>query len=180
VGYRGQPAARLNTSVTAFVHDWDRLRSGQRPPNAQVQNMIAGRTYGLEGWGTWQALPELRVAGGFMLLRKDLRVRPGSTDPEGPRALGNDPRHQMSLQLSWLGLPGQVFDLDLRRVGALPDPALPAYTAVDLRWTWRPAARWDIEFTARNLLDAAHTEFGTPANRAEIRRQALLRLRTAW
>ena len=115
-----------------------------------------------------------------MLLRKDLRVRPGSTDPEGPRALGNDPRHQASLQLTWLGVPGQVFDLDLRRVGALPYPAVPAYTAVDLRWTWRPAARWDLEFTARNLLDAAHPEFGTAASRAEIRRQALLRLRTTW
>ena len=180
LGYRGQGGPRLNTSLTAFLHDWDRLRSGQRPPNAQVQNMIAGRTYGLEGWGTWQALPTLRVAGGFMLLRKDLRVRPGSTDPEGPRALGNDPRHQASLQLTWLGVPGQVFDLDLRRVGALPYPAVPAYTAVDLRWTWRPAARWDLEFTARNLLDAAHPEFGTAASRAEIRRQALLRLRTTW
>lgn len=180
LGYRGQPAPRINASLTAFLHDWDRLRSGQRPPNAQVQNMIAGRTYGLEGWGTWQARPELRVAGGFMLLRKDLRVLPGSADPVGPRALGNDPRHQLKLQFSWLGQPGQVFDVDVRRVGALPNPAVPAYTAVDLRWTWRPAARWDIEFTARNLLDAAHPEFGSAADRAEIRRQALLRLRTTW
>ena len=179
LGYRGQPTALLNASLTAFVHDWDRLRSGQRPPNAQVQNMIAGRTYGLEGWGTWQALPALRVAGGFVLLREDLYVRPGSTDPEGPRALGNDPRHQGSLQFSWLGVPGQVFDLDIRHVGALPYPAVPAYTAVDLRWTWRPSARWELEFSARNLLDAAHPEFGG-ADRAEIRRQALLRLRTTW
>lgn len=179
LGYRGQPAATLNASLTAFMHDWDRLRSGQRPPNAQVQNMIAGRTYGLEGWGTWQALPALRVAGGFMLLRKDLRVLPGSADPEGPRALGNDPRHQTTMQATWLGLPGHVIELDVRRVGALPDPAVPAYTAVDLRWTWRPSGRWEVELAARNLLDAAHPEFGG-ADRAEIRRQALLRLRTTW
>lgn len=179
LGYRGQAAQRVNASLTAFLHDWDRLRSGQRPPNAQVQNMITGRTYGLEGWGTWQALPELRVGGGFVLLRKHLRLLPGSIDPLGPRALGNDPRYQASLQVTWLGLPGQVFDLDLRRVGALPDPAVPAYTAADLRWTWRPAARWDVEFTVRNLLNAAHPEFGG-ADRAEIRRQALLRLRTTW
>lgn len=180
LGYRGKPTARLNASLTAFVHDWYRLRSGQPPMNALVQNMIAGRSYGLEGWGTWQALPALRVAGGFMLLRKDLRVLPGSTDPEGPRALGNDPRQQGTLQATWLGLPGHVIDLDVRRVGALPYPAVPAYTAVDLRWTWRPSGRWDIELAARNLLDAAHPEFGAAADRAQIRRQALLRLRTTW
>lgn len=179
LGYRGKPAATLNASLTAFMHDWDRLRSGQRPPNAQVQNMIAGRTYGLEGWGTWQPLPALRVAGGFMLLRKDLRVLPGSADPVGPSALGNDPRYQAMLQASWLGQPGHVIDLDVRRVGALPDPAVPAYTAVDLRWTWRATGRWEVELAARNLLDAAHPEFGA-ADRAEIRRQALLRVRTTW
>jgi iron complex outermembrane receptor protein len=179
LGYRGKPATTLNASLTAFMHDWDRLRSGQLPPNARVQNMIAGRTYGLEGWGTWQALPALRVAGGFMLLRKDLRVLPGSADPVGPSALGNDPRHQTMLQASWLGVAGHVIDLDVRRVGALPDPAVPAYTAVDLRWTWRPTGRWEVELAARNLLDAAHPEFGG-ADRAEIRRQALLRLRTTW
>lgn len=180
LGYRGQPGPRLNASFTAFVHDWHRLRSGQPPMNAQVQNMIAGRTHGLEGWGTWQPLPALRLAGGFVLLRKDLRIRPGSTDPEGPRALGNDPRYQTTWQATWLGLPGHVIDVDVRRVGALPDPAVPAYTAVDLRWTWRPAARWDLELTARNLFEAAHPEFGAAADRAEIRRQALLRLRTTW
>jgi iron complex outermembrane receptor protein len=162
------------------VHDWDRLRSGQLPPNALVQNMIAGRTQGLEGWGAWQPAAALRVAGGFLLLRKDLRVRPGSTDPVGPSALGNDPRHQLTLQATWLAVPGHVVDLDVRRVGALPEPAVPAYTAVDLRWTWRPAADVEMEAAVRNLFDAAHPEYGALADRTEIRRQALLRLRWTW
>jgi iron complex outermembrane receptor protein len=180
LGYRGQPAADMNLSLTAFVHDWDRLRSGQLPPNALVQNMIAGRTQGLEGWGAWQPAAALRVAGGFLLLRKDLRVRPGSTDPVGPSALGNDPRHQLTLQATWLAVPGHVVDLDVRRVGALPEPAVPAYTAVDLRWTWRPAADVEMEAAVRNLFDAAHPEYGALADRTEIRRQALLRLRWTW
>ena len=41
----------LNYFVTVFHHRWDRLRSGQTLLNAlnvQVQNMIDGKTFGLE------------------------------------------------------------------------------------------------------------------------------------
>ena len=51
LGYRGQPTPELTLSVTGFYEAWDKLRSGQPPPNAMVQNMIDGHTSGIEALG---------------------------------------------------------------------------------------------------------------------------------
>lgn len=177
LGYRSQPSASLSYSVTAFQHHWDKLRSGQRPPGAQVQNMIEGKTWGLEAWGEWHAARHLRLAGGLSLLRKNLRVRPGSSDPEGPRALGNDPRHQWMLRAG-LNLPHrQELDVIVRRVGALPDPAVPAYTAVDLRFGWTVRPGVELSIVGQNLFDGSHPEFNATLNRREIPRNVALRVR---
>lgn len=177
LGYRAQPTPAFNYSGTIFLHDWDKLRSGQPPPNAHVQNMIDGTTYGAEAWATWQASPVWRLSGGVTMLRKDLHLRPGSTDPDGPRNLGNDPNHQWMLRWA-LNLPHrQELDVAVRRVAALPDPAVPAYTAVDLRYGWRLTQDVELSAVAQNLLDAAHPEFNAMLGRSEIGRSVLLRLR---
>lgn len=90
LGYRAQPTAALNYSMTAFHHDYDKLRSGQLPP-AEVQNEIERTTQGVEVWASYDATRTWRLSGGVTVLRKDLRVKPGSPDPVGPSALGNDP-----------------------------------------------------------------------------------------
>ena len=180
LGYRGRPSSVLNLSMTAYAHSWDRLRSGQVPPNAMVQNRIEGVTYGLEGWATWQPASTWRLSVGFTQLHKALHVEPGSSDPEGPRALGNDPGHQVTAQLALDLSATQELDLLVRRIGALPDPALQAYTAVDLRWGWRAGPRLDVELIGQNLFDPAHPEFGRVAGRSELPRQLLLRLRVSW
>lgn len=180
LGYRGQPSPVLNLSMTAYVHNWERLRSGQVPPNAMVQNRIEGHTHGLEGWATWQPASNWRLSIGFTRLLKSLRIEPGSTDPEGPRVLGNDPGHQVTAQLALDLTSTQELDLLVRRIGALPDPALEAYTAVDLRWGWRAGPRLDVDLIGRNLFDPAHPEFGSVAGRAELPRELQLRLRVLW
>ena len=126
LGYRVQWAADWSGSATAFVTDWQRLRSGQPPPDAQVQNMIEGRTYGLEGWAQWQVRPAWRLSAGFTTLKKDLALRPGSTDPVGPSNLGDDPSFQWSLRATLNPADGQELDVALRRVASLPQAAVPA------------------------------------------------------
>lgn len=176
IGHRAQPWPAISYSLTLFHHDWQRLRSGQVPPNAQVQNRIAGSSRGLEAWAQWQAMRWLRLEASVSALGKNLRVEPGSNDPEGPRALGNDPRHQWSLRAQ-LDLPArQELDLALRRIGALPDPALPAYTALDLNYGWRPRADWRLSLSGRNLLGGQHAEFGTAPGRARFGRSVFLQL----
>jgi iron complex outermembrane receptor protein len=177
LGYRAQLSRAVSFSVTAFYQEWDKLRSGQLPPNAQVQNKIYGNSSGVEAWATWQPLPQWRLSGGITTLHKDLRLRPDSADPVGPRALGNDPDYQWMLRSAFDLPERQEFDIMVRRVDALPSPSVPAYTAVDLRYGWHIDDRIEISATVRNLLDAAHAEFNAAPDRSEIGRSMLLQLR---
>jgi len=177
LGYRAQPMPELSYSVTAFYQQWDRLRSGQPPPNAQVQNMIDGSTSGMEAWFSWQPLRQWRLTGGMTTLHKDLRLKPGSTDPVGPSALGNDPNYQWMLHSAFRLAERHEFDVTVRRVAALPTPSVPAYTAVDLRYGWRINTSFSIAVIVRNALDPSHAEFGTAPGRSEIGRSAFLQLK---
>jgi iron complex outermembrane receptor protein len=110
-------------------------------------------------------------------LHKNLRVAPGSTDPTGPSALGNDPDYQWTLRSSFDLPRRQEFDIMVRRIDDLPEPDVPAYTAVDLRYGWRVNERVALSVAVRNLLDAAHPEFDAAADRSEIARSMLVQLR---
>ncbi|HEV7577631.1 MAG TPA: TonB-dependent receptor [Caldimonas sp.] len=177
LGYRGRPLRDLTLSVTGFYEVWNKLRSGQLPPNAMVQNMIDGNTSGVEAWSTWQVAPSWRLSGGLTTLHKDLRLKPGSTDPVGPSNLGNDPHYQWTAR-SAFDLPRrQELDIMVRRVAALPEPSVPAYTAVDARYGWRVAPTLEVALAVRNLLDAAHAEFNAAPGRNEIGRSVLLQVK---
>jgi len=177
LGWRAQPGSELNYSVTLFRHDWDRLRSGQRPPNALVQNMIEGVSYGAEAWGQWQPRDWLRFSGGLTLMRKDLHLLPGSLDPDGPRNLGNDPKVQWQLRTD-LRLSGrQEMEVALRRVGALPYPPVPAYTALDLTYNHSLGRDLALSVSGQNLLDRGHPEINAAPGRSEIVRAVFVQLK---
>jgi iron complex outermembrane receptor protein len=175
IGYRAQPTGRLSYSVAAFYSEYDKLRSGQTPNllalvPAYVQNMMYGTTYGVEAWGAYQATDWLRLSGGLLELRKDLRLDPASTDPEGPRSLGNDPEHQWNLRATFTPNPHHELDVMVRNIGRLPDPVVPAYTAVDMRYGWRPVREAELILAVQNLFDSRHPEFGPSGARAEFQR----------
>ncbi len=177
LGWRAQPSAAFTYSATLFYHRWDRLRSVEPPPSAHVQNMIEGDTYGLETWGTWQVRPSWRLSAGLTTIEENLHLKPGSIDPAGPRNLGNDPKFQWTLRSSFNLPHQQELDLSVRRVDALPAPAVPAYTALDLRYGWRVRPGLELSVTAQNLFDDAHPEFGNAVSRSEFEPSVLLRLR---
>jgi iron complex outermembrane receptor protein len=175
IGYRTQPFARLTLSMTAFLHEFDRLRSGQTPvfatlTPAYIQNMMEGRVSGVEAWATFQASDGWRLGGGLVELRKELRLEPGSTDPDGPSALGNDPEHQWMLRSMMNPVPQVDFDLVVRGASRLPDPPVPAYTAVDARLGWHASKALELFVVGQNLFDPSHPEFGAAPGRSEIPR----------
>lgn len=175
VGYRAQPSPRLSYSVTAYHHKYDDLRSLEGVAPAVIANMMEGRTHGIELWGTWQAAPWWRLGAGLNVLQKNLRFKPGSTDTRLQGA-GNDPHHKMTLRSSMNLGPRSELDINLRSVAALPNPAIPSYTALDIRWAWQFSKDLELSLTGFNLLDRRHLEFGSATTRGEIARSFLVKL----
>lgn len=168
LGYRVQPQRRVSLDFTAFYHVYDNLRSfefGPRETNGAFvvtpivfDNKYRGITsggsaavgYQLTQWWRWNA--------GYTLLLKDLDRSSGSTDPTPGE--GNDPTHQFFIR-SLVDLPrGFEFDATLRYVDDLPDPFVPSYLVMDLRFGWRPTQNLELAVVGQNLLDNQHPEFG--------------------
>ena len=164
LGYRASFASRFSFSATAFLHDWDRLRSGTTPP-LELQNKISGRVSGTEMWGTYQASERWRLMAGLTTLHENLDLEPGSTDPVGTEnvTLRNDPSRQYMLRSSFQLAARQELETLVRHVSSLPNPVVPGYTAVDLRYGWRPSRGLELSVTAQNLFDPGHAEFATSA-----------------
>jgi iron complex outermembrane recepter protein len=178
IGYRAQASSTLSYSVTAFYHDFDKLRSLEPLPGGGfvIANGVEGTTRGIEGWGAWQATKSWRFSAGGMYLDKDLKSRPGSLDPTGPAAQGNDPEYQWQLRSSLNLTDRHEFDVIVRNVGSLPNPAVPAYVAVDAWLGWRVSRSVELSLTLQNIFDSEHPEFGAPATRSIFERGAFLKL----
>ena len=154
LGYRGQPDTRFSYSLTAYHHRHESLRTQSLSPAGPVlENNGEGETTGIEGWGTWRPADRWRLSGGFVRQRQSLRTRPGTVDLLAPGSLGNDPRGWLVLRAGFDLTPAHDFDLMLRRVGALPDPHLSGYTAVDARLAWRARRNVELALAVQNLFD---------------------------
>jgi iron complex outermembrane receptor protein len=174
LGYRAQPTPRLSYSLTAFHHDYRRLRGGTPAPSF-VENRLSGVVEGLEAWGTFSATPNWRLSGGLVELRKSMRSLPG-TSPNSIADLGNDPKHQWKLRSS-VDLPHRVeFDVLVRHVSALPEPVVARYTATDLRLGWRATPKLTVSLLGQNVFDPRHIEYGAMNAANEIPRSIFLML----
>jgi iron complex outermembrane receptor protein len=181
VGYRAQVTASTSYSLTAFHHRFPNLRSVEpSSPGPMIANGIRGRVTGLEGWGSYRALPNLVLSGGFTLLDQSLAVRPGFVNVGGFAALGNDPKRTALVRASWDISPRHELDVTLRHTGALPDPAVPAHTALDARLGWHVSHSLEVALGVRNAGER-YAEFGQPAVRALLERSYYVKLSwKAW
>jgi iron complex outermembrane receptor protein len=170
LGYRIQPHRRVTVDIATFYNVYDDLRSlefgtpqlvgGVVQVPVRAGNFLEGETYGFETGVGVQLADPWRVRAGYALLKKDLRLEPGSRDQTGGAFEGNDPEHQFFLR-SMVDLPrGWEFDAGMKYVDALPQPAIPSYWLLDLRLGWRPCPNWEFAVVGRNLLQRQHQEFG--------------------
>jgi iron complex outermembrane recepter protein len=180
-GYRGQPSKRLNLSATLFRAEYDDLRTTELttsgPPAATYGNRMAGVVRGIELWGTWQPAPAWRLQASLNRLWQDLRVEPGSLVPNAVQLTeGTNPGRRSHLSAAWDLGPASELDISVRYVSKLPLPLVPSYTAVDLRWGWRPAQNIEVSLNIRNLNGGGHGEFTAQATRSELDRAVLAKL----
>ncbi len=178
VGYRAQPAPQATYSISVFHNIYDRLRSVEPAPGGGVVlgNKMEGTGDGLEAWGSYQAARIWRLSAGAFFLRQRLRLKPDSGDTN-VSAAGNDPAHQWLLRSS-LDLTNRTeLDIAVRRVGALPNPSVPAYTAADFRYAWRVLRELELALVGQNLFASSHAESGNAATRSELARGAYVKLK---
>src|SRR6266852_1746548 len=175
VGYRAQPSPQATYSISLFHNIYDKLRSVEpvSATSSVLGNKMEGTANGLEAWGSYQAATNWRLSAGAFLLRQRLRPKLDSGDTNVSLA-GNDPAHQWLLRSSF-DLPNSTeLDIRLRRVGALPNPSVPAYTAADIRIAWRLQRELELSVV---FVDSGHVEFGNPATASEMSSGAYVKLK---
>jgi iron complex outermembrane receptor protein len=179
IGYRGQLAARVSFSVTGFYAKYDHLRTQELTPSHTsviFANEMEGHTTGIEMWGTYQASSMWRLSGGVSGLRERLTLKPGSFDATAPARAGSDPAQSWLLRSS-LDLPAQTeLDFTVRHVAALSSPTVPEYTAVDVRYGWKPRPDLELSVTGQNLFDGGHGEFTDVSTRTEFGRSFFVKI----
>jgi iron complex outermembrane receptor protein len=174
-GYRAQPHPSLSYSVSVFYNDYDRLRTVEpQAGGAILANRMDGSATGIEVWGSYRASQDWRLTAGGVVLDQNLRLEPGSAGTVA--SAGNDPGHWWQVGSNYNITPRHEFDLSIRRVGGLPSPVVPRYTAVDARIGWKFTRTAELSLSFQNLLDPAHPEWGTGPARAEVERAWFLKL----
>ena len=103
----------------------------------------------------------------------DFAVKSGQVDIGGMALLGNDPATIAQLRSVWSPTPRHDFDVFVRHVGKL-QTVVPAYTAVDMRFAWRPVPAVELSLALRNAFDDEHIEWAEPraASRRALASQA--------
>ncbi|MGN6268921.1 MAG: TonB-dependent receptor plug domain-containing protein [Sphingomonas sp.] len=161
LGTRLQPSSRLSLSISGYYNLYDDLRSIE--PSATFLplvwgNKLAGDTYGVEIWGTYQPFDWWTLSASLDLFGDDYHAKPGASELLGPSQIGSDPREQSSLGSSMTF--GKVsVDAHLRHVAALPYSDVPAYTELDGQLAWAIGAHLALSLNAENLLHRSHVEY---------------------
>jgi iron complex outermembrane receptor protein len=166
LGYRAQIGSSVSFSASGFYNVYSDLRSIEFAPTGLVLplqwgNSMEGDTYGVELWGNYQVRDWWQLAFGFNELREKLHFVPGNSGLLGIAQAGDDPDHQFSLRSS-MNLGAFTLDADLRSIGSLPNPEVPAYTELNARIGWPISKRWEAALSGSNLLHPYHEEFTAP------------------
>jgi iron complex outermembrane receptor protein len=167
LGYRTQPSAASSISISTFYNVYTDLRSAEYSAGGALPGMFANRmegdTYGAEMWGNYQISAWWRLAAGANWLHENLHFEPGSSGFGGLALAGNDPAYQLSVRSTLILARDWLLNLDLRNIGALPNPASPSYTELDARIGWTVSPSVEISLTGSTLIHPHHLEFGTTA-----------------
>ncbi len=176
VGYRSRPAGNFSLSVAGFYNVYDDLRSIEATPVTFVPlrwgDLLRGDTYGIEAWANWQITDWWVLSPGLTSMRELLSYKPGSSQILGLSEVTDDPGGHGVLRSSMNLGRNVTFDLALRYIASLPQPALAAYTEMDARVAWQVNKYLEVGLIGSNLLHPRHLEFAPP-NGEEITRSVL-------
>lgn len=166
VGWRAQAATRATVSVSLYYNVYDDLKTLEFPPPTLFPafwgNEMEGFTYGLEAWGSYAIADWWHISAGLMEEREHLRLKPDSHSLLGTWQSGHDPDHQAFIRSSMNLSDRWTLDADLREVGSLQYPHVPAYTELNARLGWQVNDKLQISLSGFNLLHPWHQEYAFP------------------
>lgn len=184
LGARVSPTSQTSFSLSAFYNVYDDLRTVEATPTTVFplfwDNLMKGDVYGAEAWGSSQLTDWWRVTAGFNVLFKDLSFKPGTSGLIGVEQAGNDPDYQFSIGSSLNFAPEVTLDAQFRHVASLPNPAVPAYTELNMRLNWRVTPYLDLSIAGFNLLHARHQEARTDTMDNVVERSFVVQTRWAF
>jgi iron complex outermembrane receptor protein len=169
-------------SVSAFYGVYDDLRTIEPGPAflpLRWDNLLEGNTYGVEAWASVQLTSWWRLSPGYRSLEKELQFAPGASALLNAEQAGNDPPHRWLIKSSMDFSRGVTFDVLLRHVGALPEPAHRSYDELNARIGWVVSPSLELSLTGTNLLHDTHTEYASPDG-LEIPRSVLAEARWSF
>jgi iron complex outermembrane receptor protein len=166
VGYRSQPLPAVTFEVETFGNRYGNLRSQDAPAAGAlpitIANTLIGESRGVETSATLQPAQGWRVHASYAWLDTDITRAAGSRDVSNGVNEANDPTYMFTLRAG-VDLPRRMeADLWWRAVGALPNPAVPAYNELNARLGWRPSDKVEFALVGQDLLHDRHPEFGAP------------------
>ena len=168
IGARAQIGPDLTFSISGYYNDYDNVRTVEIVPGPAVLNLtwannLAGQTYGFEAWATYQALDWWRLSASYNALTENFAFKPAATAPGiGTSQIGDDPAGSATLRSSMNLGAAVTFDADLRYVGRLPAPLVPAYVELNSSVGWNVSESVRLSLSGFNLLHAKHQEFPAP------------------
>ena len=161
-GYRQQVHERVSVALATYVNRYDDLRTQEIQPGQPITlaNMMNALTRGLETTVAAQLMPRWQVHASHAYSWKELTFDPGSNDPTRGTAEGNDPRHIVKVR-SYINATNRIeIDGFFRHVGQLPQPAVDAYSELDLRAGYRVRPGLDLSLIGTNLLHLGTSSSG--------------------
>lgn len=166
LGFRARPIDSLSFSVTAFYDEYSDLRTiGFGPPALPPitlplmwGNDERGTTYGVELWANWRVANWWQIAPALRTLHENFSFVPGAPTIGSPFQAGDDPSVEATLTSSMNMGRRWTFYAMWRYVGALPNPALPAYEELDARLSLHVSSSIDVAIKGNNLLREYHLE----------------------
>lgn len=194
VGYRGQFGPGFNLDVAAFYNRYDDLVTREMGALEFVpypvlpmlfDNLMDGRTYGVELAANWQVTPRWRLHGSYSWLKMDLKAKPGGSGVAGFASEGSSPRQMVKLHSLHNLAHNLELDASLNFSSALTFgtplsgvTVVPSQTRLDLRLGWRPSPKVEVNLIGRNLLKKQHAEYVADDVRAsEVPRSVLAQVK---
>jgi len=169
VGYRARPAPTMSFDISTFGHRYPNLRSQDAPATGvlpiTLANTLVGKSRGVEASATIQPHDWWRVQASYTWLDTEITKGIGSRDVSGGTSEANDPSYLVTVRGGFDLANNVGVDLWWRAVGALPNPAVPAYRELNARIGWRMNERFEFALAGQDLLHGQHPEFGTSVPR---------------